>query len=35
MIIVLENVYIGLAEYYSEKCFYGHKFISLTFNRKF
>ena len=22
--ILLENVYIGLAEYYSEECFYGH-----------
>lgn len=24
--IILENVMIGLAEYYSEECFYGHNF---------
>lgn len=29
--ILLENVYIGLAEYYSADCFYGHKFIFTNF----
>ena len=27
--ILLENVYIGIAEYYSEECFYGHNNLSL------
>lgn len=27
--ILLENVYIGLAEYYSAECFYGHNNLSL------
>ena len=29
--ILLENMYIGLAEYYSADCFYGHKFIFTNF----
>ena len=33
--IILESLLEGMNQYYSADCFYGHKFISLTFNRKF
>lgn len=33
--ILLENVYIGLAEYYSAECFYGHNFTDVFSNIRF
>lgn len=33
--ILLENMYIGLAEYYSAECFYGHKKRHLINRRPF
>ena len=33
--IILESLLERMNQYFSADCFYGHKFISLTFNRKF